>query len=62
MLRDSEDRGQDSTGAAIITRDHRTVFHRVLGGVDKWVNTITEEFLAEVENAAFIFVFALTGI
>ena len=54
MLRDSEDRGQDSTGAAIITRDRRVVFHRVLGGVDAWVNTLTEEFIGEFENAAFI--------
>lgn len=54
MLKDSADRGQDSTGVAGITLEGEVFFHRALGNVENWMETIPPNFWDMFDKALFI--------
>lgn len=56
MLRDSADRGQDSTGVAVVTSWQGGFIkkHTALGDVENWVRTCPAEFWAAYANARFV--------
>jgi 7-cyano-7-deazaguanine synthase len=50
MLKDSSDRGQDSTGVVVVTLDGKVISHSVQGDPGDWILTCPRELMCSVEE------------